>query len=166
MELKTQKVLFSSKKDEWATPDDFVRKLEREHLEGIAKFSLDPCASKDNHKAPLYFTKEDDGLRLNWEGHTVFCNPPYSQIKKWVKKCYEESRKEGTQVCLLIPARTDTKFWHDYVMKAEVIYLVKGRIKFDDGKETKNSAPFPSAVVWFWNSGLPSNPQLNVMDNK
>ena len=91
-------------------------------------------------------------------------NPPYGRgIKEWIKKAYEESRKEDTTVVMLIPARTDTRYWHDYVMKANDLYFVKGRLKFGNGE---NSAPFPSAVVVFENT--PRNayldfPRIGVM---
>ena len=90
-------VMFSSETDMWATPQEFFAELDQEF-----NFTLDPCASPENAKCAKYFTVEDDGLRQDWAGHTVFCNPPYGrQIGKWVKK-YEES-KAGTTVVMLIP---------------------------------------------------------------
>lgn len=137
-------VHFSSKSNEWATPQDFFDRLDSEF-----QFDLDPCSDGFNAKCERYFTKEDDGLAQDWHTHTrtaVFMNPPYGrEIQDWVRKAYEESQK-GATVVALIPSRTDTKYWHDYVMKAKEIRLVKGRLKFGDGK---NSAPFPSAVVIF-----------------
>jgi site-specific DNA-methyltransferase (adenine-specific) len=136
-------VMFSSETDMWATPQEFFAELDQEF-----NFTLDPCASPENAKCAKYFTVEDDGLRQDWAGHTVFCNPPYGrQIGKWVKKCYEESRKPGTTVVMLIPARTDTSYFHDYVYnKAREIRFIRGRLKFGN---SKNSAPFPSMVVIF-----------------
>lgn len=136
-------VMFSSKTDLWSTPQDFFDKLNDEF-----NFTLDPCATPDNAKCKKYFTKETDGLKQNWQGETVFCNPPYGKaIKHWVKKCYEESLKPNTKVVMLIPARTDTAYFHDYVYhKAEEIRFIRGRLKFG---EAKNSAPFPSMVVVF-----------------
>jgi phage N-6-adenine-methyltransferase len=136
-------VMFSSETDMWATPQEFFTELDQEF-----NFTLDPCASPENAKCAKYFTVEDDGLRQDWAGHTVFCNPPYGrQIGKWVKKCYEESRKPGTTVVMLIPARTDTSYFHDYVYnKAREIRFIRGRLKFGN---SKNSAPFPSMVVIF-----------------
>jgi len=136
-------VMFSSETDMWATPQEFFTELDQEF-----NFTLDPCASPENAKCTKYFTVEDDGLRQDWAGHTVFCNPPYGrQIGKWVKKCYEESRKPGTTVVMLIPARTDTSYFHDYVYnKAREIRFIRGRLKFGN---SKNSAPFPSMVVIF-----------------
>lgn len=135
--------MFSSKTDQWATPQDFFDELNLEF-----HFTLDPCADKDNHKCKKYFTKEDDGLQQDWGGETVFCNPPYGRnlTGQWVKKASEEVNKPGTTVVLLLPSRTDTKWFHDYLYKKDNVELrfVKGRLKFGDGK---NSAPFGSLVA-------------------
>lgn len=136
-------VHYSSKTNEWATPQDFFDKLDEEY-----RFTLDPCATNENHKCELYFTIEDDGLKQDWSGHNVFVNPPYGrEIKHWVEKSYKESLKPNTTVVMLIPSRTDTQYWHEWVFPyANKILFVKGRLKFGDGK---GSAPFPSAVVVF-----------------
>ena len=136
-------ILFSSKTDMWATPQDFYNKLNEEF-----KFTLDPCALKDNAKCNKYFTPEDDGLTKDWGGNIVFCNPPYGRdISKWVEKCYNESKKTNTTVVLLIPARTDTIYFHKFIYKkVKDIRFIKGRLKFGN---SKNSAPFPSMVVIF-----------------
>ncbi len=136
-------VMFSSKTDEWSTPQDFFNELNKEF-----NFTLDPCATPENAKCEKYYTKEDDGLKQDWSGETVFCNPPYGRaIKDWVKKCYEESKKPNTTVVMLIPARTDTSYFHDYIYhKAKEIRFIRGRLKFGNAK---NSAPFPSMVVIF-----------------
>ena len=144
MDKKTQEVMFSSEKNDWETPQDFYDKLNLKY-----SFTLDPCASHVTAKCKKYFTVEDDGLAKSWRGEVVFMNPPYGRgIEKWIQKAFDESRKSGpaTVVVCLVPARTDTKYWHDYCMKAHEIYFVKGRLKFGD---SKNSAPFPSAVVVF-----------------
>lgn len=133
----------SSDTPEWATPQDFF-----DELDGEFNFTLDPCATKENAKCVKFFTREDDGLKQSWEGERVFMNPPYGrEIGKWMKKAYEESIKGSLVVCL-VPARTDTRWWHDYAMKAwpHGIRLLKGRLKFGN---SKNSAPFPSAVIIF-----------------
>lgn len=137
------KVLFSSKTDLWSTPQDFFDKLNEEF-----NFTLDPCATDSNHKCGKYFTIDDDGLKQNWEGNIVFCNPPYGRkIYKWVEKCYNESKKQRTTVVMLIPARTDTKYFHEFIYhKAKDIRFIKGRLKFGS---SKNSAPFPSMIVVF-----------------
>ena len=150
-------VHYSSKTDNWATPQTFFDRLNTEF-----KFTLDPCADKDNAKCGKYYTADDDGLSQDWAGERVFMNPPYGRaISDWVRKAYEESTK-GALVVALIPARTDTRYWHDYVMRAKEIRLVKGRLKFGDGR---NSAPFPSAVV-IWD-GVDSQrvPRLSTMVN-
>ena len=134
----------SSKSNEWATPQGFFDELDREF-----HFTLDPCATSENHKCDLYYTKEDDGLSKDWGGHRVFCNPPYGkEIGNWVKYAYEQSRERerGTLVVMLIPARTDTRYFHDYIYGKAEIRFVKGRLKFGDGM---NPAPFPSMVVIF-----------------
>ena len=143
MNKATQLTMFSSKTGEWATPQDFFDKLDWR----FGPFDLDPCAGPTKAKCANFFTEAEDGLAKNWEGFTSFINPPYGRgIDKWIKKGYEESRKEGTKVVMLIPSRTDTKYWHQYVMKADEVYFVKGRLKFGD---SENSAPFPSAIVVF-----------------
>lgn len=108
-------------------------------------FTLDPCATDENAKCSKYFTIEDDGLSKDWSNDVVFMNPPYGrEIKKWIKKAYEESLNGATVVCL-IPARTDTTYWHDFIFgKANDIRFLRGRLKFGN---SKNSAPFPSAIV-------------------
>ena len=143
MNEQTQVTMFSSKTGEWATPQDFFDKLNWR----FGPFDLDPCADPSNTKCQNFFTEAEDGLSKDWGGFTSFINPPYGRgIENWIKKGYEESRKEGTRVVMLIPSRTDTKYWHQYIMKADEVYFVKGRLKFGD---STNSAPFPSAVVVF-----------------
>ena len=143
MNKATQQLMFSSKTDEWATPQEFFDKLNWR----FGPFDLDPCANPHNTKCANFFTEADDGLSKNWEGFTTFVNPPYGRgIDKWIKKAFDESRKEQTRVVMLIPARTDTKYWHQYVMRADEVYFLKGRLKFG---QCDNSAPFPSAVVVF-----------------
>lgn len=134
-------VMYSSNSDEWATPQDVYDSLDSEF-----GFNLDPCATADNHKCETFFTQTDNGLSKNWGGYRVFCNPPYSNIKDWVRKAYYEGHKDNTIVVLLIPARTDTKYFHDYIMNRAEIRFIKGRLKFGD---SKNSAPFPSMIVIF-----------------
>ena len=133
-------VHYSSKTNEWSTPQDFFDELDKEF-----NFTLDPCSTSENAKCAKYFTVEDDGLKQDWSNDVVFMNPPYGrEIKHWIKKAYEESLNGATVVCL-IPSRTDTTYWHDYIFdKAYDIRFVRGRLKFGD---SKNSAPFPSAVI-------------------
>ena len=156
MDKATQGVMFSSKSNDWATPQDFYNQLDAEF-----GFTLDPCASQASAKCSSFYTADDDGLSKNWEGQTVFMNPPYGRkIGNWIQKAYEEGEKGNTRVVALIPARTDTKYWHNYCMKATEIRFVKGRLKFGQGN-TKNSAPFPSAVIVF--SGSPP-PKISGME--
>ena len=141
MNKTTQLTMFSSKTGNWSTPVEFFNKLDWR----FGPFDLDPCA--DPAKCANFFTEAENGLSKKWEGFTCFINPPYGRgIEAWIKKAYEETRAEGTRAVMLIPARTDTKYWHEYVMKADEVYFIKGRLKFG---ECENSAPFPSAVVVF-----------------
>lgn len=134
-------VHYSSKSNDWETPQEFYDKLNHEF-----SFTLDPCATHENAKCDEYFTVEDDGLKQDWSGHTVFCNPPYGrEIKKWAAKAYEEWMK-GARVVMLIPARTDTQYFHDYIYGYAELRFIKGRLKFGN---SENSAPFPSMVVIF-----------------
>ena len=137
------KALFSSTKEDWATPQDFFDKLNEEF-----HFDLDPCADAENAKCKEYFTKEENGLLKDWGGRRVFCNPPYGRktTGEWIRKCYEEAKKPGTVVVALIPARTDTRFFHDYIYHKAEIRFIKGRLKFGG---CKDAAPFPSMVVIF-----------------
>ena len=114
--------------DNWSTPKDVYDELNQEF-----DFNDDPCPIGGS-----------DGLEREW-GTKTFVNPPYSQLKDWCKKAYEEWKK-GKTVVMLIPSRTDTKYWHEYIMKATEIRFIKGRLKFGD---SKNSAPFPSAIIVF-----------------
>jgi site-specific DNA-methyltransferase (adenine-specific) len=132
--------LFSSSTDDWPTPQWLFDALHAEF-----SFDLDPCASKENAKCARFFTREDDGLRQDWGRQTVFMNPPYGRsIGDWLKKAYESSRQGAVVVCLL-PARTDTRWWHEYVMRGEV-GLIRGSHRFGN---SVTAAPFPSAVVAF-----------------
>ena len=130
--------VFSSKTDEWATPQWLFDELNAEH-----HFTLDPCATDENHKCELYYTKEQDGLKKSWGGQTVFCNPPYGrQIGKWVEK----ASKENCKTVMLLPVRTDTKWFHDYIYGKAKVKFLRGRVKFGG---SKNGAPFPSMIVIF-----------------
>lgn len=134
--------LFSSKSNEWATPIALFRELDAEF-----HFDLDPCCTHENAKCEIHYTIEDDGLSKNWGGRRVFCNPPYGrELPKWVRKCYEES-KRASVVVMLIPARTDTSYFHDFIYhKAKEIRFIRGRLHFN---ESRQGAPFPSMIVVF-----------------
>lgn len=132
-------VHFSSATDVWATPQEFFDKYD-----AIYGFTLDVCANEENAKCEQYFTVDDDGLAQQWTGR-AWMNPPYGRtIKDWMRKAYESSLAGCTVVCL-VPARTDTAWWHEYAIKGEIEFI-RGRLKFGGHK---NSAPFPSAVVVF-----------------
>ena len=135
--------LYSCRTDDWPTPQAFFDQLNREF-----KFTLDPCASAENAKCRWFFTREDDGLKQNWRSHRVFCNPPYGKtMRDWARKCYEASQG-GALVALLAHARTDTRWFHDWVYgKADEIRFVRGRLKIGDGSQ---SAPFPSLIAIFF----------------
>ena len=122
-------VHFSSQRQNWKTPKKFYEELNKEF-----NFDHDPCPNND-----LII-----GFLGEW-GLRNFVNPPYSEINKWMQHGYFQS-KQGKLVVMLVPSRTDTRWWHDYCMKADEIRFIKGRLKFD---EHKNSAPFPSALVVF-----------------
>ena len=137
-----KKLMFSSEDETWATPQEFFNLLNDEF-----HFTLDPCCSAETAKCSKFYTEKEDGLIQDWQGETVFCNPPYGKkIKDWVKKCYFESKKPLTTVVMLIPARTDTSYFHDFIYNKSEIRFIRGRLKFGD---SKNGAPFPSMVVIF-----------------
>ncbi|MCO5792816.1 MAG: adenine methyltransferase [Blastomonas sp.] len=134
--------LYSSRSEEWSTPPAFFADLHAEF-----SFTLDPCSTRQNAKCPTFYTKAENGLSQDWGTHSVFCNPPYGRtIGEWVRKCYEASL-QGATVVLLVHARTDTRFFHDWVYGKAELRFVRGRLKFGDGKQ---SAPFPSLVAVYW----------------
>ena len=135
--------MFSSEKEDWGTPQEVFDALDQEFC-----FKLDAAAAKHNAKCPVYFDITDDALTQSWHPfESIFLNPPYSrQIGKWVAKAREEADK-GATVVLLIPARTDTRWWHDYVYKISETRFLKGRLKFVSKKKTSNAATFPSVII-------------------
>lgn len=133
-------LMFSSKTDLWETPQWFFDRLNK-----VFNFGVDVCALPENAKCETYYTPDDNGLLKDWRG-VCWLNPPYGrQISAWVEKAYKSAKENGATVVCLLPARVDTRWWHDYCANGEVHFL-KGRLKF--GNAT-NSAPFPSAVVVF-----------------
>jgi phage N-6-adenine-methyltransferase len=134
-------VVFSSKSDRYSTPFDFFEKMERRY----GPFDLDVCAVAENAKCERFYSPQVDGLRQPWTGR-IWCNPPYGRtIGLWIRKAWEATQAGATVVCL-VPARTDTRWWHDYVQPYGEVEFVRGRLHFDDGK---HPAPFPSVVVVF-----------------
>lgn len=133
-------VFYSSKTDMWATPQDFFDALDAEF-----HFTLDACAVKENAKCEAYYTPEQDGLDQPWTGR-VWCNPPYGRnVGQWVKKAHYTASGGGF-VVMLLPARTDTRWFHDYIYGKTEVRFIKGRLKFGS---CQNAAPFPSMVVIF-----------------
>lgn len=137
--MKGQAPLFSSASDEWRTPPELFAKLNRKFA-----FEMDVAASKDNALCQRFCTKEFDGLTNAW-GYRNFCNPPYSTVRDWVLKADTEAF-QGNLTIMLIPARTCTKWFHEIIKGRYHYELLQGRLKFS---EAKNSAPFPSMLVYF-----------------
>ncbi len=138
---RKRSIHFRSDSYEWSTPEDLFQELHTEF-----SFDLDVCASAANAKCERFYTRKDDGLKQAWTG-TCWCNPPYGRdIGRWVEKAFESATRGMATVVCLVPARTDTRWWHDFVSQASDVRFLKGRLKFG-GHE--NSAPFPSAVVVF-----------------
>ena len=132
------KILFSSDKEDWETPQDLFNELNKEF-----NFTIDVASSEQNHKCKRYYTEKENGLIQNWDNEIVWCNPPYGRkIGDWVKKASESK----ATVVMLLPARTDTKWFHEYIYNKAKIRFIKGRLKFGN---SINSAPFPSMIVIF-----------------
>ena len=133
-------VMFSSKTDLWATPQELFDELDKEF-----HFELDVCATPENAKCRKFYTKEQDGLAQPWQGR-VWCNPPYGrEIGQWVRRAFFAA-VAGATVVMLLPARTDTRWFHEYIYGKAEVRFIRGRLKFGDAR---NSAPFPSMVVIF-----------------
>ena len=141
---KINQGLFTSNDQTWETPQDLFDKLD-----SVFNFELDVCAVPSTSKCNKYFTPEIDGLKQNWKGN-CWMNPPYGREQiKWVNKAWEETKKHGSNVMCLIPARPDTKVWHETIFaNASAICFIKGRLKFGN---SQGSAPFPSALIYFGN---------------
>ena len=162
---KNLKVHFMSNNTEWATPKSLFDKLNSEY-----HFTLDVCATPENTKCEKFFTVEDDGLKQSWiefdwskqtfknplpvvVKEIIFCNPPYGRaLKDWVEKCYNEHAEHGITVVILIPARTDTQAWHDWIFPhAARVRFIKSRVKFELDGIKRNSPSFPSVIIEFSN---------------
>ena len=137
----TNGAAFSSNKEDWETPQWLFNELD-----SVYHFTLDPCSTHQNAKCKKHFTIEENGLIQSWKGETVFVNPPYGRdIKKWVEKCFDESKH--AKIVMLIPARTDTSYFHDWIYRKAKIRFLRGRLKFEINGIPQNSAPFPSMIV-------------------
>lgn len=129
--------------DDWETPAALFEALNERY-----SFTLDPCATDENAKCAKYYTAQDDGLSQSWAGEVVFCNPPYGrQIGRWVEKCAKEAA--SAVVVMLIPARTDTAYFHEFIYHQARIEFIRGRLKFERGGVPLGPAPFPSMLVYF-----------------
>lgn len=138
MERKVSDVLFSSNSAEWETPDDLFALLDSEF-----HFTVDLCANSNNYKVDRYYSKDNDGMKADLYGEIVYCNPPYGRnVGKWVKKC----AFSGATCVMLLPARTDTRWFHDYIYNKAEVRFIKGRLHFNN---SKRGAPFPSMIVVF-----------------
>jgi phage N-6-adenine-methyltransferase len=138
--MQGHNVIFSTNSDNWETPQSLFDALDREF-----HFTVDVCASEENAKCKTFFSKVQDGLQQKWSG-VCWCNPPYGrQIKKWVEKA-SEAASHGNTVVMLIPARTDTQWFHEYVYGKTEIRFLRGRVKFGG---SVHNAPFPSMIVIF-----------------
>lgn len=157
-----RKVLFSHKSDNWSTPQHIFDKLNLKY-----NFTLDPASDGTNNKCIKHYTEQQNGLAQDWSGETVFINPPYSQTYDWVKKAHDEVANGNTSVVMLLPARTDTKWFHEFCLDpvlVKSVSFIKGRLKFGG---QKNSAPFPSMIVEFCSPKTnPSPPDIFTMSNK
>ena len=133
----------TSNADDWETPRALFDELNARY-----GFTLDPCATHENAKCRKHYTAAEDGLAQDWSGETVFVNPPYGRnMADWVRKCAEESKR--AKVVMLIPARTDTAYFHDYIYHRARVTFIRGRLRFERGGVALNAAPFPSMVVEF-----------------
>lgn len=131
---------FSSSTDQWETPQDFF-----DALNTVFNFERDVCALPENAKCAKYYSPAEDGLKQPWSG-VIWLNPPYGKtIRLWMEKAAAAARNGATVVCL-VPVRTDTVWWQTYCAKASEIVYIEGRLCFGN---SKNSAPFPSAIVVF-----------------
>jgi len=134
------KVLYSSKNTDWETPQELF-----DHLNSFFNFDIDVCATEGNAKCKKFWTEDDDAFTKDWVG-TCWMNPPYGRgVYDWIEKAYNESKKHNSTIVCLLPARVDTKWWHNFCNDSEHIFL-KGRLKFSGNP---NAAPFPSTIVVF-----------------
>jgi len=153
-------VHFSSETVEWPTPDWFMERLKSKYT-----FTLDPCATAENAKCKKFYTIEENGLLQSWKGERVFMNPPFGRdvTGKWVEKAYYEFCTNNVKTVALLPVRTDTRWFHNFIYHKAEIEFIKGRLNFVGGK---HGAPFPSMVV-VWektdNITAPNEGQLNFV---
>lgn len=145
--LFNKKVGYSSKKEDWETPQYLFDRLNEKY-----NFKWDLAANDDNAKCANYITELENSLNVEWANlkGNLFLNPPYNRdLKMWVKKAYETSMKRDESIVLLIPSRTDTSYWHDYIFNKAKIKFLRGRLKFEINGVAGQPAPFPSAIIEF-----------------
>lgn len=135
--MNTVKGIFSKKSDEWETPFDLF-----EEYDSVFHFTLDPCCTHENAKCKKHYTAEENGLEQSWEGEVVWCNPPYSKCYEWCLKAFIS----GATVVMLLPARTDTRWFHEIVLPYAEIRFIRGRLRFNNANQ---NAPFPSMIAIF-----------------
>lgn len=134
----------TSMREDWETPQALFERLDAEW-----HFDLDAAATPGNAKCERYLTPADDALSVPWGG-VVFCNPPYGrELRQWVEKARGEADSGRATVVMLIPARTDTSYWHDLIFGRAEVEFLRGRVRFELDGVPMDSAPFPSAVVTF-----------------
>lgn len=143
MTNKFIQTMTSSNRDDWRTPRKLFEDLDQEF-----HFTLDAAASDENHLCDRYYTAETDGLAHDWQGETVFCNPPYGRgvTVEWVRKAAQEAEKGNCTIVMLLFARVSTGWFHDYIYRKHEVRFPRGRLKFDDNG---NNAPFDSMIVVF-----------------
>lgn len=128
---------------DWETPQALFEELDREF-----HFTLDAASNDGNAKCAKHYTAEDSAFDHDWGGETVFCNPPYGRrIADWVRKCSEEASRPDTTVVMLIPARTDTKWFQQMILHRAEIRFIPGRLKYETNGKPGDASPFPSMIV-------------------
>jgi phage N-6-adenine-methyltransferase len=147
-----------SLRDCWATPPSFFAGLTRRF-----NFDLDVCAQPDTAKCPLFFTPAEDGLRQSWAGRRCYANPPYSDIESWAAKAWHEAGR-GALVAMLVPPRTDSRWWHRYAIRASEWLWVMGRVRFVPPPDIKQSTPCEPSVVIVWGSSRSCYPTSISID--
>lgn len=144
------KGMMSSSRYDWETPAKFFEDLDSKY-----RFTLDPCCTEGNRKCGKFFTQKENGLIKPWKGERVFVNPPYGrEIYRWADKCWRQANcgaDSAELVVGLFPARTDTRYFHDYVYHKSIIEFIKGRLRFELNGIPMGPAPFPSMLV-IWGS--------------
>ncbi len=149
---RARRTIFSSRSDDWPTDPGTFAQLDGRY----GRFTLDVCANAENAKCARFYTREQNGLVQPWAGR-VWMNPPYGRaLPAWIAKAHEAADTTADIVCCLVPARTDTRWWHEHAIHGEIEFL-RGRLRFG---EAANAAPFPSAVIVFRKSTAVTKPDL------